>query len=267
MSLYNISKDITIKNVMTITMLTHQEINDFMKNPLQPPDEFMTHQERLEWIAPVVMEADYGNLWKTILEYKVIAEERDRKEKTELAISKKNNILFGCGLFAVNPVFNYYNIRNKNYQIYYDDAKANGESRGSVRRLLPKSAGGGYTWSEIMVDLQCEEISVKEFYDTLVDETGYDEFTPYKTWLKMDIPTFVAYFLDKLDFYHCSAKKKRFFNLLINYYFVEKKMPSPCVCTTLAIQTIIHDLSPYSEEWCNVDDPRGKTKFLGLVKK
>jgi hypothetical protein len=252
---------------MTTTMLTHQEIQDFMENPIKPPDQFMTHQERLEWIAPFVMEADCGNLWKTILEYKAIAEERDRKEKTELAISKKNNILCGRGLFAENPIFNYYNIRNKNYQWYYDDAKANGESRASVRRFLPKSAGGGDRFRNVMLDIGCEEISVKSFYNTLVEKTGYDEFTPYKSWLNMKIPAFVEYFLDKLDFYHCSAKKKRFFNLLINYYYVKwlERRADVNQWVQVTDGTIIYRLAPYCEEWCNVDDPRKKTKFLGFV--
>ena len=245
---------------MTTTMLTHQEIQDFMENPLQPPDQFMTHQERLEWIAPFVMEADCGNLWKTILEYKAIAEERDRKEKTELAISKKNNILSGRGLFAENPIFNIVNIRNRNYQTYKNDGRWLAGMKG---------AGSGDRFREVMLDIGCEEISVKSFYNTLVEKTGYDEFTPYKSWLNMKIPTFIEYFLDKLDFYHCSAKKKRFFNLLINYYFVKWLERRAAVNQWVQVTdgTIINRLAPYCAEWCNVDDPRKKTKFLGFVKK
>ena len=194
-------------------------------------------------------------IFKAILEYKVIAEER---EKTELAISKKNNILYGRGRFAENPVFNY-------YTIFFLNHKENGT----------KSAGGGKWCDEQLWRLGCPYDKVQSFYDTLVDETGYDEFTPYKSWLKMKISDFIEYFLDKLLFGVSNpsyAKKLRFFNLLINYYLVmgltghqgralHWRLPEN------AKNNIINDLSPYCEEWCNVDDPRGKTKFLGFVKK
>ena len=58
-------------------MLSHTEIDDLMKYPIQPPDAFMTQRERLDWVLPVVMNEAGGSLWDLILEYKNIAEKRD----------------------------------------------------------------------------------------------------------------------------------------------------------------------------------------------
>lgn len=174
------------------------------------------------------------------------------KEKNEA----NDKILFGK-LFGENPVLNYYNIRNKNYQSYYDEAKLNGQSRASVRDILPKSAGGGDTWCNELAKWVNPKTTVRDFFDTLVKETRYSGFSPYKTWMKMTVIEFVRYFLNELDFYHCNATKKHFFNILINYYFVkfctqhrDDSTPSQ-VCKQLGV---------YCQEWCEIN---GKN-YLGF---
>ena len=170
--------------------------------------------------------------------------------------------------FAVSSIFNFYNIRNKNLQPYYDEAKKDGELRASVRRLFTTIGGmkthGGDTWSSFISKFVDNTETVQDFWDKYSKSTANPVFTPYKTWKQKTITEFIRYFLDELDFYRCSAKKKEFFNILFNYYIQETINENPQnIIWEQYFQHDMYQLTPYSKEWCELTGD----KYKGYVAK